>query len=143
MHKSLGSYKDSPAGKILEDIYGKQITHVYVPSKNQDFTPSFEAMQKILTDARKATGIQFLCFKLAKDKEKESLSRSGTGANASTRSQRKRVGRGLGRCKLSIFICLLLKGGSKTRLITLGSHYMIVERRSSVTVDDGKNLEWR
>jgi hypothetical protein len=49
MHKSLGYYKDSPAGKALEDIYGKQITQVYVPSKNQDFTPSFEAMQKILT----------------------------------------------------------------------------------------------
>lgn len=86
MHKSLGYYKDSPAGKALEDIYGKQITQVYVPSKNQDFTPSFEAMQKILTEARRATGIQFLCFKLAKEKEKESTSHSATGAGGSTRS---------------------------------------------------------
>ena len=86
MHKSLGCYKDSPAGKALEDIYGKQITQAYVPSKNQDFTPSFEAMQKILTEARRATGIQFLCFKLAKDKEKESTSHSTTGTGNSTRS---------------------------------------------------------
>jgi exocyst complex component 2 len=85
MHKSLGYYKDSPAGKALEDIYGKQITQVYVPSKNQDFTPSFEAMQKILTEARRATGIQFLCFKLAKDKEKESMSHSAMGTGNLTR----------------------------------------------------------
>jgi hypothetical protein len=64
MHKSLGYYKDSPAGKALEDIYGKQVTQVYVPSKNQDFMPSFEAMQFFFDRGTKGDGDIVFVFRV-------------------------------------------------------------------------------
>ncbi|PPR03648.1 hypothetical protein CVT24_007762 [Panaeolus cyanescens] len=69
IHKSLGHYgRDSKAGQSLEDLYTKQITQAYVPSsKDPDFKVSFEAMQKLLSEARRATAVQFLCFRQSKE----------------------------------------------------------------------------
>ncbi len=67
IHKSLGYYgRETPAGRALEDLYSQQITHAYSPSNStidKDFKTSFDAMQKTLADARKATAVQFLCFR--------------------------------------------------------------------------------
>ncbi|KAF8970197.1 exocyst complex component Sec5-domain-containing protein [Flammula alnicola] len=73
IHKSVGYYgKDTAAGKALEDLYSKHITKAFSPSsRDKDFQASFDAMQKTLGDARKATGVQFLCFRHVKDKDKE------------------------------------------------------------------------
>jgi len=81
VHKSLGYYKDSPAGKALEEKYGKQIESGLYAVVRGD--------AKILTEARRATRIQFLCSKLAKDKEKESTSGSIADTGNSTRSGTK------------------------------------------------------
>lgn len=71
IHKSLGHYgRDSSAGRAIEDIYTKQIPKAYAPSsKKADFQTSFEAMQKVLAEARRASGVQFLCFRKSNLKE--------------------------------------------------------------------------
>lgn len=65
IHKALGYYgRDTVAGKSLEDLYTHKITTLYSPSSNDpDFKTSFDAMQKILADARRASAVQFLCFR--------------------------------------------------------------------------------
>ena len=72
IHKSLGRYgRDSRAGRTLEDLYTKQVPKKYVPSpSDHDFQTAFEAMQKVLSESRRATDIQFLCFRKSSTKEK-------------------------------------------------------------------------
>ncbi|CAA7268400.1 unnamed protein product [Cyclocybe aegerita] len=79
--KSLGHYgPETAAGKFLEDLYTHKITQAYAPSakETQEFKVAFEAMQKALGDARRATAVQFLCFRQAKEKGASSDSRKDT-----------------------------------------------------------------
>lgn len=65
IQKSLGYYgRETVAGKMLGELYAQQITSAYSPSvTDADFSTGFEEMQKILSDARRATAVQFLCFR--------------------------------------------------------------------------------
>jgi exocyst complex component 2 len=65
IQKSLGYYgRETAAGKTLEELCTQQITNAYSPSAvDADFNISFQAMQKVLSDARRATAVQFLCFR--------------------------------------------------------------------------------
>ncbi|KAJ3514703.1 hypothetical protein NLJ89_g2225 [Agrocybe chaxingu] len=79
--KSLGYYgRETAAGKLLEDLYTHKITQAYAPSakETQDFKVAFEAMQKTLSEARRATAVQFLCFRQAKEKGASSDSKKDT-----------------------------------------------------------------
>lgn len=72
IHKSLAHYgRDTKAGKKLEDIYTKEVTLSYSPSSKEGkaFQIACDEMQDLLANARKATGVQFLCFRKAKEKE--------------------------------------------------------------------------
>ena len=64
IQKSLGYYgRETAAGKTL-DLCTQQITNAYSPSEvDPDFNTSFQNMQKALSDARRATAVQFLCFR--------------------------------------------------------------------------------
>ncbi|KAF8908627.1 exocyst complex component Sec5-domain-containing protein [Gymnopilus junonius] len=87
MHKSLGYYgRDTSAGKAMEDIYIKQIPKAYAPSsKDADFRTSFDVMQKVLAEARRTTGVQFLCFRKMNLKEKD-----GSGTDNGKRKNRSK-----------------------------------------------------
>ncbi|KDR72646.1 hypothetical protein GALMADRAFT_73791 [Galerina marginata CBS 339.88] len=85
IHKSLGHYgRETVAGRAIEDIYTKEITQAYAPSpRDNDFQASFDAMQRTLAEARRATGVQFLCFRKVKEKdpgEKEASAKEKTRA---------------------------------------------------------------
>lgn len=74
IHKSLANYgRETSAGKRFEEIYTKQVTQAYGPSarEDKDFQKAFDEMQETLADARRATGVQFLCFRKMREKEKE------------------------------------------------------------------------
>ncbi|KAH9477696.1 Exocyst complex component SEC5A [Psilocybe cubensis] len=73
IHKSLANYgRDTSAGKRLEEIYTKEATQAYAPSarEDKDFQKAFDEMQETLANARRSTGVQFLCFRKMKEKEK-------------------------------------------------------------------------
>lgn len=78
IHKSLGTYaKESTGGKILEELYTRQLTQRYHPSIEEDeFQRAFEGMQRVLNGARKQTGVQFLCFRNTAEREKEKEART-------------------------------------------------------------------
>lgn len=74
IHKSLANYgRETSAGKKIEDIYTKQVTKAYSPSarEDKDFQKAFDEMQETLAEARRATGVQFLCFRRMKETEKK------------------------------------------------------------------------
>ena len=77
VHKSLGAYaKESTGGKVLEELYTRQLTQRYDPSIGEgEFQRAFEDMQRVLNSARKRTGVQFLCFRNTAEREKEKEAR--------------------------------------------------------------------
>ena len=81
IQKSLGYYgRETAAGKMLEDLCTQQITNAYAPSSvDVDFNTSFQAMQKALSDARRATAVQFLCFRPTNSKS-DDLKRGDGGS---------------------------------------------------------------
>jgi exocyst complex component 2 len=91
IQKSLGYYgRETPAGGILEDLYSQQITHAYSPltaTIDTDFKTSFNAMQKTLADARKATAVQFLCFRQSLNQPNSNTSGNGKVEQSSRRAK--------------------------------------------------------
>ncbi|KAF5318441.1 hypothetical protein D9619_010689 [Psilocybe cf. subviscida] len=77
IHKSLGIYaKESSGGKVLEELYTRQLTQRYNPTIEEDeFQRAFEGMQRVLNSARKRTGVHFLCFRNITEREKEKETR--------------------------------------------------------------------
>jgi len=91
IHKSLGYYaRDTAVGIKLEDLYTQKITQAFSPaSTDPEFKSAFDAMQKTLAEARRATAVQFLCFRQTKDmkdpkekdRDKDSISTTASRSN--------------------------------------------------------------
>ncbi|KAI3602858.1 exocyst protein [Moniliophthora roreri] len=73
MHQTLGKYVSPSAAKTLSDLYSK-ISQAYARRPGDENLQShLDGVKKTLADTRRATGIEFLCFRQTK-----SSSRSGT-----------------------------------------------------------------
>lgn len=84
IQKSLGHYgKDTAAGMKLEDLYTQQVTQAYSPLSSEEagFEASFEAMQKTLAEARRATLVQFLCFRRSNPRSNDNPNGDGGTEN--------------------------------------------------------------
>ncbi|KAG7097587.1 hypothetical protein E1B28_004924 [Marasmius oreades] len=66
MHQTLGKYVTSSAAKTLSDLYTK-ISQAYARRPGDENLQShLDGVKKTLADTRRATGIEFLCFRQTK-----------------------------------------------------------------------------
>ena len=72
MHQTLSRYVTPSAAKTLADLYNK-ISQAYVHRPgDENLQTHLDGVKKILAETRRATGIEFLCFRQTKTKEKPS-----------------------------------------------------------------------
>ncbi|KAI0340406.1 hypothetical protein BDW22DRAFT_1360370 [Trametopsis cervina] len=67
LHQTLSRYVKPTASKTLSELYNR-ISKTYEPPKNnaEDIQTHLDSVKKILAEARRATGIEFLCFRQTK-----------------------------------------------------------------------------
>jgi exocyst complex component 2 len=65
MHQTLGRYVSSNAAKILSELYNK-ISQAYARRPGDENLQTNLDGVKILAETRRATGIEFLCFRQPK-----------------------------------------------------------------------------
>ncbi|KIY47316.1 hypothetical protein FISHEDRAFT_74769 [Fistulina hepatica ATCC 64428] len=98
MHQTLGRYVTPPAAKTLSDLYNK-ISQAYARRPgDENLQASLDGVKKTLADTRRATGIEFLCFRPAKSasrkaKEGESSRKGKEGASAAAKGKEKETSR--------------------------------------------------
>ncbi|KAI0371254.1 hypothetical protein BV20DRAFT_1120669 [Pilatotrama ljubarskyi] len=81
MHQTLSRYVTPSADQTLSELYTK-ISQAYAKRPgDENLQAHLDGVKKTLADARRATGIEFLCFRQTKDRSKEK-SRAGAGAGA-------------------------------------------------------------
>lgn len=88
MHHTLSRYVTSSAAKTLSDLY-TQISHAYAKrAGDENLQLHLDGVKKILAESRRATGIEFLCFRQTKYKSSSSgtatLSGGGGGGVSSS-----------------------------------------------------------
>ncbi|KAL0958155.1 hypothetical protein HGRIS_000321 [Hohenbuehelia grisea] len=86
MHQTLTRYATSAASKTLSDLYNT-ISQAYAKRPgDQNFPSNLDGVKKTLADTRRATGIEFLCFRQTKSKSGSSSSSTGRpGTSSSSR----------------------------------------------------------
>ena len=76
MHQTLSRYVTPSAAKTLADLYNK-ISQAYVHRPgDENLQTHLDGVKKILAETRRATGIEFLCFRQTKSKSKDNGSSS-------------------------------------------------------------------
>ena len=71
MHQTLSRYVTGSADKTLSELYTK-ISQAYAKrTGDENLQAHLDGVKKTLADARRATGIEFLCFRQTKDRSKE------------------------------------------------------------------------
>jgi exocyst complex component 2 len=83
MHQTLGRYVTASAAKTLSDLYNK-ISQAYSRRPgDENLQSNLDGVKKTLADTRRATGIEFLCFR----QTKTSNINSRPAANSRTRDK--------------------------------------------------------
>lgn len=81
MHQTLGRYVTPAAAKTLSELYNR-ISQAYARrSGDENLQANLDGVKKILAETRRATGIEFLCFR--QTKSVSTTTRSGASANRS------------------------------------------------------------
>lgn len=90
MHQTLSRYVTSSAAKTLQDLYNK-ISQAYARRPGDENLQShLDGVKKTLADTRRATGIEFLCFRATKERKPASKAEtSGTPRKDRERSTRE------------------------------------------------------
>ena len=89
MHQTLTRYVTTSAAETLSDLYNK-ISKAYARRPgDENLQSNLDGVKKTLADTRRATGIEFLCFRQNKDK----VAPNRTGART-PRPKEKDGGRG-------------------------------------------------
>src|SRR6266702_5065534 len=93
MHQTLSRYVTTNTAKILSDLYTK-ISQAYARRPgDENLQSNLDGVKRILSETRRRTGIEFLCFRITKDKsgagtdkaekrERRERSRAATGGNS-------------------------------------------------------------
>ena len=86
MHQTLGRYVTPAAAKTLSELYNR-ISQAYARRPgDENLQANLDGVKKTLAETRRATGIEFLCFRQTKDKSKE----KDRGVNSSKAKERER-----------------------------------------------------
>ncbi|KAF8273712.1 exocyst complex component Sec5-domain-containing protein [Lactarius quietus] len=68
MHQTLSRYVTTNTGKILSDLYTK-ISQAYARRPgDENLQSNLDGVKRTLSETRRRTGIEFLCFRVTKDK---------------------------------------------------------------------------
>jgi exocyst complex component 2 len=68
MHQTLSRYVTPAAAKLLSELYNK-ISQAYARRPgDENLQSNLDGVKKTLADTRRATGIEFLCFRVNKEK---------------------------------------------------------------------------
>ncbi|TCD67800.1 hypothetical protein EIP91_011928 [Steccherinum ochraceum] len=82
MHQTLSRYVTSSAAKTLSDLYNK-ISQAYARKPgDENLQMHLDGVKKTLAETRRATGIEFLCFRQTKSKSSVSASASSSGGGS-------------------------------------------------------------
>jgi exocyst complex component 2 len=77
MHQTLSRYVTTSAARTLSDLYNK-ISQAYTRRPGDEgLQGNLDGVKKTLADTRRATGIEFLCFRQNKEKTAAGTSASG------------------------------------------------------------------
>ncbi len=89
MHQTLSRYVTPSADATLSELYTK-ISQAYAKrAGDENLQAHLDGVKKTLADARRATGIEFLCFRQTKDRAKEKV-RTGSGDQPRERERKER-----------------------------------------------------
>ncbi|KAI4522640.1 hypothetical protein K525DRAFT_255435 [Schizophyllum commune Loenen D] len=88
MHQTLGRYITPPAARTLSDLYTK-ISQAYARRPgDENLQSNLDGVKKTLADTRRATGIEFLCFRQTKSGSSKSKEGGGKeGGKSRDRSE--------------------------------------------------------
>ena len=76
IHQTLSRYVTPSAQKTLSELYNK-ISQAYArKSGDENLQQHLDGVKKTLAETRRATGIEFLCFRQTKSKSKDNGSSS-------------------------------------------------------------------
>ncbi|KAJ6631115.1 exocyst complex component Sec5-domain-containing protein [Mycena sp. CBHHK59/15] len=90
MHQTLGRYVSAGAARQLGDLY-TGISKAYAKRPGDEgLQGSLDGVKRTLSDTRRATGIEFLCFRATKA---GGADKSGEGRSAARREREKKEGR--------------------------------------------------
>lgn len=68
MHQTLARYVSPSAAKTLSELYNK-ISQAYARRPgDENLQGNLDSVKRTLAESRRATGIEFMCFRAAKDK---------------------------------------------------------------------------
>ena len=68
MHQTLSRYVTSNTGKMLSDLYTKiSLAYARRPG-DENLQSNLDGVKRTLSDTRRRTGIEFLCFRATKEK---------------------------------------------------------------------------
>ncbi|KII91212.1 hypothetical protein PLICRDRAFT_173102 [Plicaturopsis crispa FD-325 SS-3] len=82
MHQTLTRYVTPSAAKTLSDLYNK-ISQAYARRPgDENLQSNLDGVKRTLADTRRATGIEFLCFRQNKERSTSSTTRTHTPSRA-------------------------------------------------------------
>ena len=90
MHQTLSRYVTGSADKTLSELYTK-ISQAYAKRPgDENLQAHLDGVKKTLADARRATGIEFLCFRQTKDRSKDKSKAAAAEAGGTRERDRER-----------------------------------------------------
>ncbi|KIJ14534.1 hypothetical protein PAXINDRAFT_100026 [Paxillus involutus ATCC 200175] len=91
MHQTLARYVSAPAAKTLSELYNK-ISMAYARRPgDENLQGNLDSVKRTLAESRRATGIEFMCFRQSKDKSssKSTSGKSRRGENSRTAGEKR------------------------------------------------------
>lgn len=89
MHQTLDRFVTPVAAKTLSEVYSK-ISQAYVRRDGDEaLKDHLEGVKKTLADTRRATGIEFLCFRVTKSKSSGASKVTATNSKEADKSSSK------------------------------------------------------
>ncbi|KAI0777231.1 exocyst complex component Sec5-domain-containing protein [Trametes elegans] len=90
MHQTLSRYVTASADQKLSELYTK-ISQAYAKRPgDENLQAHLDGVKKTLADARRATGIEFLCFRQTKERARGDKGRATPGGEGRERKERER-----------------------------------------------------
>ncbi|KAG1737399.1 exocyst complex component Sec5-domain-containing protein [Suillus lakei] len=94
MHQTLARYVSPPAAKTLSELYNK-ISQAYARRPgDENLQGNLDSVKRTLAESRRATGIEFMCFRAAKERSGKGKKEKDEGRERGKDRGKDREGRG-------------------------------------------------
>ncbi|KAL4254337.1 Exocyst complex component SEC5 [Abortiporus biennis] len=92
IHQMLSRYVTPSAAKTLSELYDKISKAYHRKPGDEQLQEHLDVVKKTLSESRKATQIEFLCFRTKSSKEKSSSSSAASDGKTNKSKTRERTG---------------------------------------------------